>query len=112
MAHESIYNMVLESDPNNQLRKVMEQKRPPDHQLCQMDFILADLDRLNNFDFSKVFFLMNKSSLFLMLTVSSRSLSCADKLIFDSVLFDQELLQVQYISKAMPSETKQLVLKG
>lgn len=104
--------MVKESDPNSQLGLVMEHKRPPDHKLCEMDLVLADLEKLNKFDFSKVFFLMNKSSLYIMLTFSSRSLACNDKLIFENILFDRELLQVQYISKALDGQMKKLLLKG
>ena len=103
--------MVRESDRNSELHKIMDRKRPSDHQLCELDTVLSNPEKLNSFDFTKAFFVMNKSVLYITLTFSTKLRSSKDGLIFENALFDQELLKVQYITKSLNDQVKQQLMK-
>lgn len=112
ITHESMYTLIKQSDPRSELHRIMDGKRPPDNQLCELDSLLWNFDKLNKFDFTKAFFVMKKSALYIMLAYLERSLTAQNKLIFEKTLFGYHMLQVHYMAKSLDDQLKKMILKG
>lgn len=102
---DSTYNFIRRLDSNNWLRKVMDEKRPPDGSLCLLDSTFEEntvgaLSRRS----AQAFLLMNRLSATYALGLLSNFNK--DKVIFLNSFIDTELLQVIYTSKVLEENTK------
>ena len=111
LTQESSYFLIKDSQEDSVLHRVMESKRPSADQICDLTAFLTNPDELNNFDLMKAFFVMNKSALYIFFLSSSGSPSASGKFMFETSLFNYELVQVHFLAKSLDGQLKKEILK-
>lgn len=96
------------SDKKSDVYKIFNLKKSS-NQLCYIDSLYTDTNFLTKFDLLKVFFLMNKSSLYNLIFFISTIQK--NQIIFEtSSILNYEVLQINYISAFLQNDLKTSVL--